>query len=669
MAISRPEFYSLSFDGGYQIGDIYYGNGLWDKPIDFPSGISYWTFGTVDLHVIPADSGMWFVNPNTTYNLYDGKAAGAGVMYKNEYNYDVVWYFENWGKNQIGESMWDFLIDYCNDNFYWLWGNVYSGLAVYRVPGTSNEFGFFGSYGLYENATTGDKKIACSSTTMSFGVDDLREGAFGWYTNVPTKTGNEFTGTTSSGVWWVHKRSNWTGSVQTNTYAMTDYTRGWILYGTENDQSVADTLVDGFASTALGGSFPNKVMTLNSVNSPYAGVGACYTPHTISGDDWILIDGGPFAGASDTSADASHTPSGDAGGGGGYNTSSDSIGSADASQFTTDALNSGLLTVFNPTKQQLIDFASFLYSNSITDAIANQLKHLIADPLDYIVGLNMAHFTPVLSGSGTINFGGVSSNVTAGIVSPQMQFIDCGTVQIPEQTNSFQDYDMSTISIYLPYCGFHDLNIKDGIMGGSIQVKYIIDCLTGSCVADVIVNSNVNHTGQSSFSSVLYSFTGNCFQAVPLTSRDFKTTISGLLGVASSVGTFAGGAMTGNVMAMGAGASGMIQSGMNATPNVSRIGNYSSNYGYMQAQKPYVILTRPIASIPSQYEEYYGRPLYSLVKLDKCEGFTEIDTDTLWTGTFDDITAEEEQMLKDICNKGGIYIDHTAAYYNYDPTA
>lgn len=667
MAISRPEFYSLSFDGGYQIGDIYYGGGLWDKPIDLPSGLSYWTFITTGGSDLPADSGMWFINPNATYNVYDGKASNAGVMYKDAYNYDVVWYFENWGKNQIGDSMWDFLVDYCNDNFYWIWGNVYSGLAVYRVPGTTNQFGFYASYGLYADELTGDQRIACTTSSMSFGVEDLKEGAFGWYTNVPSKTGNEFNGTTSSGVWWVHKRSNYSHSVVTNSYSMTDYTRGWIIYGTENDQSIANTLVDGFSSTVLGGSFPSKVMTLNSVNSPYAGAGQVYTPHTISGDNWELINGGPFYGASDSSADATATPAGSSGGHGDYDKNSDPIGSADASQFTTDALNSGFLTVFNPTKQQIIDFASFLYSNSITDAIANQLKHLIADPLDYIVGLNMAHFTPVLSGSGTINFGGVSSGVTAGIVSPQMQFIDCGTVGVPEQSNSFQDYEMSKISIYLPYCGIHELDNKE-VMGGSVQVKYVIDCLTGSCIADVIINKSAQHAGESDLNSVLYSFTGNCFQSVPLTARDFSSTISGLLGVASSVGTMVGGVATGNPLAMGMGASGAINSGMSATPTVSRIGNYSSNYGYMQYQKPYLILKRPIASLPNMYEDFYGRPLYQYIRLDKCEGYVEIDTDTLWTSTFDDITAEEEQMLKDICNKGGIYLDHTSAYYDYEPS-
>lgn len=664
MPITRYTDYKLSFDGGYSIGDIYYGGAIFEKPLDFPSGITYWTFGTVDGQNIPADSGMWFQSPMTTYDLYSGKASGAGVMYKNEYGYDISWYFDNWGKNQIGADTWDFLVSYAHDNFYWIWGDVYSGLAIARVPGVSNRFVFFATYGLYENPDNGDLKIACE-TSNEFNVEQLTEGCFSWYTNVWAKNGNDFDGASYGGVWWVCKNTGWSGNaIQTNSYAMTDYGHGWILYGTTNGVSMGDTLVDGFASSTLGGAFPNLVITLNSVNSPYTGTGDVYEPHVITG--WNLIAGGPFAGATTTSADASHTPSSSAGGGGSYDLWSDPIGSADADQFTIDALNSGFLTVFNPTKSEIIDFASFLYSNSITDAIANQLKHLIADPLDYIVGLNMAHFTPVVSSTSTINFGGVSSGITSAVVSPQMQFLDCGTISIPEQTNSFQDYEMSTVSLYLPYCGIHELDNRE-VMGGTIQVKYIIDCLTGSCVADVIVTKSMKHMGESDLNSILYTFTGNCFQAVPLTSRDFKSTISGLLGVASSAGTFGAGMATGNLMAMASGVSGAINGAMNSTPNVSRVGNYSSNYGYMQAQKPYVILTRPIASIPSLYEDYYGRPLYSLEKLDTCEGYVEIDPGTLWTGKFDFITSEEEEMLQQIVGSGGIYIDHTSEYYNYNP--
>lgn len=664
MAISRPEHFSLSFDGGYTIGDIWYNNAIFEAPFELPGGISYWAFGTTEGRVIPADSGMWYIKPTTTYDLFDGKGSTTGVMPTSYGGYNLVWQFENWGYNSIGAEQWDFYVNYANDNFYWLWGNVYSGLAIYRFA--SGGYGFFATYGLYENAETGDKRIACSTHNMAFSADDLRDGVFAWYTSVGRKENNEFFGSTGNGVWWVSKRSDWNGAIQTNTYAMTDLSHGWILYGTENNVSLADTLVEGFTSSIYGGEFPKKVITLNSVQSPYAGVGSIYAYHELNMDGYELTAGGPFVGASDTSGDSSEVPAGSGGGNGNYDNSSDAIDFPDSDQFAIDALNSGLITVFNPSKSNLIDFANFLYSDSITDSIANQLKRLIADPLDYIISLNVAHFTPTISGAGTINFGGVSSGVSCGIVSPQMQFLDCGEVSIPEQTNSFQDYTMSKVSIFLPYCGTYELDINE-VMGGKIWCQYIIDCLSGACVALLKVIRSRGYAGDATLNSIIYTYTGNCFSSVPLTSRDYKTTISSLLNVATSAGSFGAGMLTGNVGAMQAGVVGGINSAMNMTPSVSRVGNYSSNYGYMENQKPFLILERPIASIPNRYENYYGRPLYDNMVLDKCDGYTEIDTNTLWTDKFDWITSEEEEMLKQLCNSGGIYIDHTSAYNNYNP--
>lgn len=666
MAIERPEFFALSFDGGYTIGDIWYNSAIWDAPFELPTGISYWQFIQDNLSTVPADSGMWYIKPATTYNMFDGKASGAGVMPTTYGGYNLVWQFENWGYNQIGQEAWDFYVNYANDNFYWIWGNVYSGLAIYRFSGGG--YGFFASYGLYENETTGDKRIACSTHNLAFSADDLREGTFSWYTSVGRKEGNEFYGATGNGVWWVCRNASWNEgrAIMTCSYATSDIARGWIMYTTDYNVALSDTLVDGFTSNFFGGEFPKKVMALNSVQSPYAGVGEIYAPHTIDLDGYVLTSGGAFIGSYDTSADASEVPAGSGGGNGNYDNSSDSIGFPDGDQFTTDALNSGLITVFNPTKANLIDFASFLYSDSITDAVANQLKRLLANPLDYIIGLNIAHFTPSISGAGTINFGGVSSGVSCGIVSPQFQFLDCGELSVPEQTNSFQDYALSKVKIFLPYCGTYELSISE-VMGGKIWCQYVIDCLSGSCVANLKITRDRGYAGDASLNSVMYSYTGNCFTSVPLTSGDYKSSIGALLGVASSAGSIGGGLLTGNLGAVQSGIMGGINSAMNLAPDISRIGNYSSNFGYMQSQKPFLILERPIASIPSRYENYYGRPIYDYRTLDGCDGYTEVDTNTLWTDKFDFITSEEEEMLKNILNSGGIYIDHTSAYNDYDP--
>lgn len=656
MAISRPNNFCMSFTNSIAIGDMWWGNGLWDKPLI--EGI--WTF----LPSLPS-AGKWAEVPTIMDLTANAMDAGWDDT---ELGYTFAHVLE-WGKYSGGGSAqdWENNINKINERTSWIWGDVYSGLGLVRVG--DNSWYFLATYGLYSDGADGEKIAATHS--LPFSLQVLQGGGFTWFTNVTGKEQNNFSGSTwgdgvGAAVCWTNKDQSNSEAIRCYPFESIDYAHQWIIYGISDNNELVNTLDTTWASSVAGGMFPNFTIELNNIGSPYSGGGGpvYYPDHTIAG--WTCTKGGAFTESTDASADSSETPAGSGGGNGNYDNSSDSIGSADATQFTTDALNSGFLTVFNPSKTNLISFAEFLYSNSITDAIANQLKHLIADPLDYIVGLNMAHFSPAISGTSTINFGGVNTGVSAPVVSPQMQFIDCGEVSVPEQTNSFQDYLGSKIKLYLPYCGTHEIDVQTA-MGGSIWVKYIIDCLTGAVVADVIIKRKRSHVYQDpNLNSVMYSFTGNCFQAVPITARDFQSTISSLLGVASSVGTFMAGVGTGNPAMISGGISGTVNGAMSMTPNVNRIGNYSSNFGYMQAQKPYLILERPMASVPARYENYYGRPLYDYKKLDACDGYTEIDSGTLWTDKFDFITSEEEEMIRRFCDTGGIYIDHSSEY-NYDP--
>ena len=660
MAISRPTHFKLEFPDGTNIGDMWWGDGIWTKPLDFPSSwpVSYWNFINVGGSSLPADSGMWAELPDmldlSSYCL------SASNEYVNDYNYGTVYHLMNWGSGTLGTDFWEWLLQYCSDYYSWLWGDIYSGLAIMRAG--NNSYKFLATYGLYEDAN-GNQRIACTDSA-TFSLAQAQECAFTWYTN---KTGAD-SGTTSwDAVYLITKNIGWTGAIETNTYEMTDYTNGWILYGTLRDQSLADTMVEGFTNNAFGGEFPKKTTTLNSVTSPYSSGILAYRPETIISDQgWTLVEGGAFPGVTDTSRDSAKTPADEGGGDGNYDNSSDAIDFPDSDQFAIDALNTGLISVFNPSKDDVIDFANFLYAGSITEAISLQLKRLIADPLDYVIGLNMAHFKPDIGGDNTINFGGVSTGVVSPIVDPQIQFLDCGAVDVPVQTDSFQDYAMSKIKIFLPYCGIYELSTTE-CMDSRIWVQYTIDCLSGACVANVKITRNRDYVeGDPRLDSILYSFYGNCFTAVPLTSRDFKSTITGLMGIASGAGTLAGGIVGGNPALMANGLGGMMSSALNATPSTSRIGNYSSNYGYMQSQKPYLILERPMASVTNGYEGYYGRPIYKNIPLSDCWGYTEVDTDTMWP-EIDGITQEEEDMLKEILNRGGIYIDHDNDYTNYNP--
>ena len=649
MAITYPEKWAYKYDNSPAIGEIWYGNGIWEKPV---GGGLIWTF-------IPeiASGGKWKSNRVAEICDLSTYAYSAGTD-PAPLGYGWNWQLE-WGTT-TGTYYHDYdgwktnVVDVINNQVSWIWGDVYGGLGIEKY-GTG--YRFLATYGLVQSETDPDSyKILADLSNTSYALEDLIGGAFAWYTNVTGKQDGEYVGSCSSGVYWVNKNRADVNSITYYTYSMTDYQNGWIIYEQHQNASLYDTLNDNWSSTILGGRFPSLFIYLNSVNSPYAGAGQVYTPRSVP-SGWKLIQGGVTT--STSSKDSSETPAGSAGGDGNYDNDTDKDDFPDSDQFAVDVFNTGLVTCFNPSKNELIDFADFLYSDSMTEQIAQKLKYLVDSPLDYIIGLNQAHFTPTKDGTQTINLGGVSTNVEAAVVSPQFQFIDCGEVNIADQIKSFLDYEGSRIRLYLPYCGTHELSIHE-CMGGKIWIQYVIDCLSGSCTAIVKVTRKRDYVyDDPDFDHQMYFFTGNCFTQIPLTARDYNNILNGLFQIAGGCATLPSNP-AGGVMNIAQGALNMNKA------DVTRIGNYSSNYGYMQKQKPFVILERPMPSTPSGYEDRYGRPLHDYLKVSKCFGYTEIDDSTLQTDNFEFMTEEEQVMLKAAISNG-IILDDDAAYTGFVP--
>ena len=87
----------------------------------------------------------------------------------------------------------------------------------------------------------------------------------------------------------------------------------------------------------------------------------------------------------------------------------------------------------------------------------------------------------------------------------------------------------------------------------------------------------------------------------------------------------------------------------------------------MGCQQPFLIQEYPTYNMPSNYNNYYGAPIFDFYSsLHYVDGYTLIDS--IWMDAFDQITSEEEDMLKQICSSG-IYIDHSSEYEEYNPKA
>lgn len=349
---------------------------------------------------------------------------------------------------------------------------------------------------------------------------------------------------------------------------------------------------------------------------------------------------------------------GDSGGGGRYDDdNSDGNTPDDLPDFEVDGLDTGFINLYNPSKAQLQSLASFLFSG-ITENLSAALKRLVANPLDYIVGLNLYHGSVSSDSSEFVKFGGVNTNVSMPKISKQFHKLNGGTLTIneKEQTLSFLDWSpYCRASIYIPYCGQHELPI-DLVMGSTMKLKYIVDLLTGSLTANLYVTrdrkSYINnaHLENAYEDQQTLTFTGNCFEPLPVASTDYRNVVNGALGLAGGMATSIA---TGNPMpliASGANAA------MNSKPLLQTGGNIGSCYGYMNSQDAFIIISRAIPNFDYSYSDFEGYPSNRYMSVKDFKGYLEVEKGTFWAGSmtnkFGMITVDEANELAELLENG-----------------
>lgn len=296
---------------------------------------------------------------------------------------------------------------------------------------------------------------------------------------------------------------------------------------------------------------------------------------------------------------------------------------------TISALDSGLLTAYNPNVGQLQSLGRFLWSDSFN---LDSFKKLFNDPFDTLLGLSVVPVKPNTSRTQTIMFGNMDSGVSAPVVSNQWVSKDMGSVALNEVWKGALDYAPSTsVTIYLPFIGMRQLNVND-VMGSSLHLIYKFDVLTGSCIAQIYVNHNHQGNKNGGFSwtknqGLLYEFIGQCAENIPLASQDFTNTIRAAIGGVAVATGAAASIATGNPALGIAGLTvGAANLGMQAsTPTVERGGHLSGSASILGYSQPFLIVERPHQCKPSKYYALRGVPsqVYTS-KLSNCTNFTQI---------------------------------------------
>lgn len=327
----------------------------------------------------------------------------------------------------------------------------------------------------------------------------------------------------------------------------------------------------------------------------------------------------------------SDDPSGPGGGGGTYDDSSDPIDFPDLP--VGGALTSGMIKGFVIGSAELQSMQQTLWNMSIFD-ITTQFQKLVNDPLQCMISLAAMPVTPTIAATSEhVKLGSFDTGASGYRITNQYVVVDCGSLVLSEYWGSALDYAPYTdIEIFLPFCGMKTIRIEDA-QALTLTLKYYVDVLTGSCVAFL-------KCGQS----VLYTFTGNCMQHIPVTSQSsdlLKNSISaaGALGV---------GMMTGNPAAAASGAAYGAINTATSKNHVQRSGDLAGSAGILGDFTPYVIIHRPIQSLAREYNKFKGYPCNITYTLSNLSGYTEVEHVHLTgiSGATESELNEIESLLK-----------------------
>lgn len=312
------------------------------------------------------------------------------------------------------------------------------------------------------------------------------------------------------------------------------------------------------------------------------------------------------------------------------------------------ALDTGFVRMYNPTAQELQQFASFIWS---TNFFTNVIKNF-SDPMQAIVSLAISPVAPTVSQQETnIVVGNLpafteqESTITPIMAAPltsQYVTVNCGSITLNEYWGSALDYSpYSKCEIYLPYIGVQNLSIDD-VMGSTLTLQYNVDLLTGICTA-VLKCVKSQHMD---FDAALYHWSGNMISNLPISGSNFAQVITALTSSIVSAGipivTGAGGA------AIASGVVGGVMNMMNAKAQVQKSGSISMQSGALDNQIPYLILTRPIQSKAANYPAYKGWTTNITAEIGSLSGYTEVEyVHVEVAGATDAERNEIERLLKE----------------------
>lgn len=358
---------------------------------------------------------------------------------------------------------------------------------------------------------------------------------------------------------------------------------------------------------------------------------------------------------------------------GGFGLEPDFGEAEDLTTFGEGTWSSPFVSQYVLSASEVRDVCSVFFTDDsgLIDDIKKGLELYGAKPVDCVMSLVAFPFdvTNIANCSGQyyIYFGSYKHTLTYSvnkIFNQLSNYLDAGTIFLKPIFNNYRDYKNLTLSVFLPYIGWRDLEVEKYIKK-SVNIRYYVDINTRECAAVLVANgvmadywvgeigvelpvvgSNFSDYARSEIQHIT-SFVKESMTPGSLTS------IGNLAGSQSWVST--GGSVSMKIEGSDFAKYGQYKLGQNGSPKDMQMtkGSFSSGLGNYLPN--YVIFRYDIHDVeePELLNTLYGKPSTASGKISGFSGFltgriTKLDT----TGMTD---SEIEELQNAIMNDG-VYI-------------
>ena len=287
------------------------------------------------------------------------------------------------------------------------------------------------------------------------------------------------------------------------------------------------------------------------------------------------------------------------------------------------------------TTSRCQSFGDYLWNAGVF----SNIKLMNNSPIENVVACKI--FPMAFTGTDEkIKLGNVTLDVQGAKMTSNSTFLyDIGTITLSEYYHSFLDYEpFTSVNIFLPFIGFQSLPCTL-LMNHSVNVKYAVDVITGSCKA-MIYRDGIE----------VLSFSGVMGIDIPVSAQnraqvEMAYIETGAKTAIDTVATVATGGASKAMTALSAvgGASEGLLDLAKAQYRTSTTGSHNSATSACETLQCYIIVDRPIWQDLQGFNHAYGRMCNLTQNLSNLSGFTICNSHIDLSGI--ECTEEEREEI------------------------